>query len=232
MGKPRLDEIRPAIVLVSPRHREFLLDEFGRYSRDYDLRVTRSAGEAFTLPTQLTADGIPVAMTATEPELPDVDLYATAAKWRAVVPTARCSAPALSPRWRPRCTAPRPTSTSTPCWTWPASAAAALIEAEAIGGQAGTSSMIRNYSGRRPDDIDTVRAAPAGDRRPGVPALEELTGLGVFYGAAAGVRRDSNGFVLTGRDVPKESWPGELPPTDVATTVAGVSRSATSVPAR
>ena len=36
------------------------------------------------------------------------------------------------------------------------------------------------------------------------------------------VARDDNGFVLTGRDVPREHWPDGLPPGALETTVPGV----------
>ena len=36
------------------------------------------------------------------------------------------------------------------------------------------------------------------------------------------VARDDRGFVLTGRDVPPERWPGGLPPASLETTVPGV----------
>jgi thioredoxin reductase (NADPH) len=36
------------------------------------------------------------------------------------------------------------------------------------------------------------------------------------------VARDANGFVLTGRDVPRETWVDDLPPGNLATTVPGV----------
>ena len=36
------------------------------------------------------------------------------------------------------------------------------------------------------------------------------------------VARDERGFVLTGRDVPKERWAGELPPGALETTVPGI----------
>jgi thioredoxin reductase (NADPH) len=121
-----------------------------------------------------------------------------------------------------------------------------VIESEAVGGQAGTSSMIRNYLGF-PRGISGMRlaqrarfqatrfgariytglsaegispAASPGDahrvltqsgelkakavlvatgvayRRLGVPALEDLVGLGVYYGAATSATRD-----MTGREV-------------------------------
>ncbi|MCW2831374.1 MAG: response regulator, partial [Aeromicrobium sp.] len=117
-----------------------------------------------------------------------------------------------------------------------------VLESEAVGGQAGTSSMIRNYLGF-PRGISGMRLAfrarlqatrfgarlytgraveglTVGDvhevaydegvlraravliacgvryRRLGVPALEELVGLGVHYGAATSVARE-----MEGRDV-------------------------------
>lgn len=36
------------------------------------------------------------------------------------------------------------------------------------------------------------------------------------------VARDERGFVLTGRDVPRECWPGDVPPAELATTLSGV----------
>lgn len=36
------------------------------------------------------------------------------------------------------------------------------------------------------------------------------------------IATDDRGFVLTGRDVPKEHWPGELPPPNLATSAPGV----------
>jgi thioredoxin reductase (NADPH) len=36
------------------------------------------------------------------------------------------------------------------------------------------------------------------------------------------VARDPHGFVLTGRDVPRERWQDDLPPQNLATTVPGV----------
>ena len=38
----------------------------------------------------------------------------------------------------------------------------------------------------------------------------------------AAVARDPRGFVLTGRDVPKEHWRDGLPPAELATTVPGI----------
>ncbi|GAB2547885.1 hypothetical protein [Brachybacterium huguangmaarense] len=36
------------------------------------------------------------------------------------------------------------------------------------------------------------------------------------------MRRDAQGFVLTGRDVPAELWRSELPPLDLETAVQGI----------
>ena len=36
------------------------------------------------------------------------------------------------------------------------------------------------------------------------------------------VSRDSSGFILTGRDVPRELWIDDLPPANLETTVPGV----------
>jgi thioredoxin reductase (NADPH) len=119
-----------------------------------------------------------------------------------------------------------------------------VIEAEAIGGQAGTSSMIRNYLGfprgisgmrlaqrarnqairfgtrfftgwpvvelqpRTGDDEPHVLRTEGGDvrarcvvissgvayRRLGVPALEDLVGQGVHYGAAVSAAREIEGY--------------------------------------
>ena len=40
---PALPGRRPVILIVSAEHADFLLDEFGRYARDYDVRAVRSA---------------------------------------------------------------------------------------------------------------------------------------------------------------------------------------------
>ena len=124
-----------------------------------------------------------------------------------------------------------------------------VLEPEAIGGQAGTSSLIRNYlgfptgvsggdlavraytqawnfgaeyvygnpaTGLRPDGSELVVTVADGSevrsravviatgmayRRLGIPALDALTGAGVFYGAAASEARamkDSEVFVVGG----------------------------------
>ena len=52
----------PAIVLVSPDHVDFLLDEFGRYARDYDLHTATDVRGRRRLVTRLQADGDPLAL--------------------------------------------------------------------------------------------------------------------------------------------------------------------------
>ncbi|MFZ2016226.1 MAG: FAD-dependent oxidoreductase [Nocardioides sp.] len=80
---------RPAILLVSEEHADELLDEFGRYSRDYDVRAARSAAEARTVVRGLTGDGRPLALVVTESVLPDADVMELFQKLRTYVPTAR-----------------------------------------------------------------------------------------------------------------------------------------------
>ena len=79
----------PAIVLVSKDHADFLVDEFGRYARDYNLVAARSATEATALAKDLSHAGTAVAMFVTDTELPDATTFEAFAKWRQVVPTAR-----------------------------------------------------------------------------------------------------------------------------------------------
>ncbi len=84
------DSRRPAIILVSETRAEFLLDEFGRYARDYDLCTAGSADEAEDVARQLVEAGMPIALLVSESRLPDVDDVTHAfGRWRSVVPTAR-----------------------------------------------------------------------------------------------------------------------------------------------
>jgi len=84
-----LDPDRPVILLVSDQRGEFLLDEFGRYARDYELVLARSSAEAEKLARGIVDGGGQVALFVTESRLPDEPLLAAFARWRAVVPTAR-----------------------------------------------------------------------------------------------------------------------------------------------
>jgi thioredoxin reductase (NADPH) len=79
----------PAIVIVSEHRGEFLLDELGRYRRDYDLRHAPSVGDAMRLLDDLRADGVPVPMIVADSVLPDAHVLEAFHRWRSAVPTAR-----------------------------------------------------------------------------------------------------------------------------------------------
>jgi len=79
----------PAIILVSEAHADFLLDEFGRYRRDYDLRAVRSAAEAESTAKEIIEAGDQVCLYVTESVLPDEHLLRAIGRWGNVVPTAR-----------------------------------------------------------------------------------------------------------------------------------------------
>ena len=81
--------MQPAIILVSPEHGDFLLDEFGRYARDYDLHVQGDAVQAEALARGITADGGQVAMFVADSALGDAHPMEAFAAWRQVVPTAK-----------------------------------------------------------------------------------------------------------------------------------------------
>lgn len=80
---------RPAIVLASEEYAEQFVAEFCRYERDYDLRAAKSSAQVLTLTEELQAEGIPIALYATDSVLPDDHVLAAFAKWRTAVPTAR-----------------------------------------------------------------------------------------------------------------------------------------------
>jgi len=86
---PDTTDRRPAIVLVSPERTDFLLDEFGRYQRDYRLESATSMSEALTAAARLNAENVAVAMFVTESRLPDATTLAAFHAWRTLVPTAR-----------------------------------------------------------------------------------------------------------------------------------------------
>jgi len=79
----------PSIVLVSAEHAATLVDEFGRYARDYDLRPATSCSEALQVTADIRAEGGTVAMFVTDSVLPDAEVMHAFAKWRELVPTAR-----------------------------------------------------------------------------------------------------------------------------------------------
>jgi thioredoxin reductase (NADPH) len=78
---------RPVILLVSEEHSHYLLDEFGRYRRDYDLRTAQSAAGAGQVVKSLR--GQQLALVVTESVLPDADVLATFHHLRSYVPTCR-----------------------------------------------------------------------------------------------------------------------------------------------
>ena len=83
------DQRQPAIVLVSEARSDFLLDEFGRYARDYDLRTATSAAEAEAISAEVVRDGGQVALFVSESRLPDAHVLDAFSRWRVVIPTAR-----------------------------------------------------------------------------------------------------------------------------------------------
>ncbi|WP_340540596.1 FAD-dependent oxidoreductase [Nocardioides sp. GXZ039] len=79
----------PVILLVSAKHADSLLDEFGRYARDYDLRVAGSSAEAIETILAVKAEGAPIALLVHDGDLPDSHPLLAFHHWRAKVPTAR-----------------------------------------------------------------------------------------------------------------------------------------------
>lgn len=79
------------------------------------------------------------------------------------------------------------------------------------------------------DDVDHLGWVTFEDVVSGERERVEARGLFLLLGAApecgwlpAGVLRDERGFVLTGRDIPRERWLEDVPPEDLATTVPGI----------
>ena len=79
----------PIIVLVAPEHEDVLVEQFGRYAGEYDLRCVHTAGEASELLRTARAEGHPVALLVTESQLPDSEMFPAIAEWRSIVPTVR-----------------------------------------------------------------------------------------------------------------------------------------------
>ena len=79
---------RPVILLVSEQNADYLLDEFGRYTRDYDLRTAHSAAESGQVVKGLPA-GKQLALVVTESVLPDMEVLETFHRLRKYVPTCR-----------------------------------------------------------------------------------------------------------------------------------------------
>ncbi len=79
----------PCVVIVSSGRSEFLLDEFGRYARDYELLTVDAAQGAVELAKQLVADDRHVALFVVDAELSDAAPLEAMSRLRAVVPTSR-----------------------------------------------------------------------------------------------------------------------------------------------
>ncbi len=80
-----------------------------------------------------------------------------------------------------------------------------------------------------PDDVGHLAWLEVEDQLTGERDRVEARGLFLLLGAEPEcswlpeeVLRDARGFVLTGRDVPRELWVDDVPPSDLGTTVPGV----------
>ena len=72
----------PVIMLCAPEHADVLESEFGRYARDYEIRVTGSTDEACAELRRIVADGGQVPLLVTESALPDSGIYQAFVEWR------------------------------------------------------------------------------------------------------------------------------------------------------
>ncbi len=79
----------PAIVLLSAHHADVLEEQFSRYTREYDVRVVRSAEDAKLLVIDLRDAGNPPCLLVVDSRLPDIDVPVAMDAMRALVPTAR-----------------------------------------------------------------------------------------------------------------------------------------------
>ncbi|SEC05788.1 thioredoxin reductase (NADPH) [Nocardioides exalbidus] len=80
-----------------------------------------------------------------------------------------------------------------------------------------------------PDDVDHLAWVTFEDVDSGEQERVDARGLFLLLGAAPEcswlpdtVLRDERGFVLTGRDIPRERWAEDVPPEDLATTMPGI----------
>ncbi len=80
--------VQPAIILVSPDHADFLVDEFGRYRRDYDVVAVPDGAAAADEARRLTADGA-VALIVVDSAVRDDHPLAVFHELRQSVPTAK-----------------------------------------------------------------------------------------------------------------------------------------------
>src|SRR6476659_5459968 len=75
--RPTLEHVElmnPIIVLITDTNADLLSAEFGRYRRDYDIRLARSASEAATIAEQIANTDHPLALMVA-----DTALWAAAA---------------------------------------------------------------------------------------------------------------------------------------------------------
>jgi thioredoxin reductase (NADPH) len=86
---PALPGRRPVILIVSAEHADFLLDEFGRYARDYELRAVPDSAAAQEALRECVADGTRVSLLVSDSVLRDAPVLRAFVDWRAIVPTAR-----------------------------------------------------------------------------------------------------------------------------------------------
>lgn len=80
---------KPYLIVVSAEHADLLSSEFGRYTRDYEVRCVSSSAEAQELATDVIAGGGQVAMFVTDTEISDASTIEALVAWRALVPTSR-----------------------------------------------------------------------------------------------------------------------------------------------
>lgn len=80
---------RPTIVVVSPEHADLLVDELGRYARDYELQVARSAREGLLLLMGLRDAGARVPLVVIDSSLQDYDVVDAVAALRIKSPDSR-----------------------------------------------------------------------------------------------------------------------------------------------
>jgi len=72
-----------------PEHDDVIVDEFGRYARDYDVRCAPTCEETADMLQAAVAAGEQVCLVVSESRVPDSNLFAAFARWRAIVPTAK-----------------------------------------------------------------------------------------------------------------------------------------------
>jgi len=89
--------MNPIILLITDANAELLSGEFGRYSRDYDIRLARSASEATTVAEQIANTDLPLALmvadtalwAATNPDDPITAVAQVLRHWRELLRTAK-----------------------------------------------------------------------------------------------------------------------------------------------